>query len=324
MAKASSLDTELAQARRLADRPPADLTDAEIRSLLASKHGMVASKGAQLTAEAKRETLIPDLLRAFDRFLVNGEKTDRGCVGKFAAINALCALDHRDGDLYRRGLHVIQLEASFGPRVDSAAELRGRCAIALAECGAPRAILDIVPLLVESQPQARLGAARAIGAFGSEEAAAILRLKVLTGDPEPIVLAECCLALLHISIADHAPFLIPFLQTSDDALTIDFVTNLTESRDPAILPIIQALYPTASSPSVRKAILSALALMRIDGALEFLLELLTTELHARAMEALDALRVRRADDRLRTRLEAAITQRNDPALLKHYRAVFDA
>jgi len=322
MPKPPSLEDQLARVRILRDRPIADISDAELLGLLSSKHSIIAAKAAEMAGTGKRAALIPDLLAAFDRFMENPEKNDRGCAAKFAVINALCALDYRDPTLYRRGMNHVQKEASFGPQTDTAAEMRGRCAIALAECGADLAVLEIVEVLVDPEPQARIGAARAISAFGSEEAAAILRLKLLTGDDEPIVLAECCLALLHLSMEQHADFVATFLASADDAVAIDFATSLTESRDPGVLSIMRTIYAQARSSTVRKAVLAALALLRVDGAIEFILERIAADLHAQAKEALDSLKPRRADERLRARIEAVLEKRGDAVLQRHYNAAF--
>jgi hypothetical protein len=78
--------------------------------------------------------LIPDLLAAFDRFLVDPVKSDSQCWAKTAMAKALNDLGHREAEVYSRGLVHVQLEAMWGGHADSAATLRGTCALALADC----------------------------------------------------------------------------------------------------------------------------------------------------------------------------------------------
>jgi len=78
-----------------------------------------------------------------------------------------------------------QPEPVWGGPVDTALDLRCTCAMGLAGTAYPRAIIELVTLLQDSEHHARSGAARAIACTEPLAAEPVLRLKALGGDPEP-------------------------------------------------------------------------------------------------------------------------------------------
>ncbi len=315
MGKALSLEEELVGLRGLRER--GGVTDGEVTRLLGSKFNLIAAAGAEMAGEGGREGLLANLVAAFERFLKNGEKTDKGCLAKVALVNALCRLDHRDEEVYLRGLHCVQKEPSFGGAVDTAGELRGRCATALAESNYPHALDEIVPLLVDGEVQARVGAARAVAAVGSDGAAAALKLKLLVGDAEPMVLGEVVTGLLAIAPERGVAFVVGVLgrATADDGAAI--TAALAESRNPAALTVLQAAYEAAKTAEGRVTALRAIALLRVDGAMEYLLGLVERALHPRAREVVEAVGVRKDDEGFRRRLEEALVKRDDQFLMRY-------
>lgn len=321
MAKAVALEDQLAQLKSLraaSTRSPADLA-----KLLDSKHSVIVAGAAPLVAEDRLVELIPALIKAFDRFLANGDKNDKGCAAKFAIVNALCALNHREPETYLAGLRCVQLEPGFGGSSDTAGELRGRCAIALAEMAHPSIVIDIAPLLADKDGQTRVGAARALGVIASEGAAGTLRLKLLLGDEEPAVLTECAAALLAISARDHAAFVISALQAAkkDDVIEAILVA-LGECRDSAIVEPLKQMYAAARIEPDRRAALRILARLRVDGAHEALLDIIEKALHIHAKEAVEAAAPLRNDPRFMQKLDAALDRRDDKFLTRHRDEVF--
>ncbi len=111
---------------------------------------------------------------------------------------------------YLKGMKHVQMEPVWGGSVDTAAELRAVCAMGLASTRWPDKLRELVHLLVDREWQARAGAARALGAIGSEPALLLLRLKALSGDPEPEVLADCFTGLLVAEDAERCRFVASF------------------------------------------------------------------------------------------------------------------
>jgi len=132
-------DKELAELEALAEslraNPAVDAaTVKRLRRALAHRSNFLVGKAAKLVADAELFALLPDALAAFDRFFVDAARTDPKCWAKNALAKTLVKLEHRQKDAYLRGLRHHQMEASWGPPVDSAAALRGTCAHALVDC----------------------------------------------------------------------------------------------------------------------------------------------------------------------------------------------
>ncbi len=74
------------------------------------------------------------------------------------------------------------MEPVWGGTADTAADVRGTCAIGLVATGYPRALVAIAALLYDAEPDARLGAIRAAANGTPREAELLLRSKALAGD----------------------------------------------------------------------------------------------------------------------------------------------
>ncbi len=85
-----------------------------------------------------RALSLPDLLAAFRRFLADPSK-DKGCLAKIAIAEALTRLEHEEAEIFLEGIRHMQREPVWGGTEDTAAWLRGLCAIGLAGCRHPRA-----------------------------------------------------------------------------------------------------------------------------------------------------------------------------------------
>ena len=98
------------------------------------------SKAAALAGELRLTELLPDLVRAFDRFMTDPAKTDPQCWAKNAIVKALKDLNHDDPAVFLRGMEHVQMEPVWGdpPVADSAIALRGACALALVACSLDR------------------------------------------------------------------------------------------------------------------------------------------------------------------------------------------
>ncbi len=99
---------------------------------LKDRSNYLVSKAAASVGELRLTALIPDLLRSFDRFMLDPAKTDPQCWAKNAIVKALKDLNHDDPAVFLRGVGHVQMEAVWGTSVDTALTLRGAfCALAL-------------------------------------------------------------------------------------------------------------------------------------------------------------------------------------------------
>ena len=98
-------------------------------------------------------------------------RTDPGCAAKTAIVEALRRLEQDERALYRRAAAHVQMEPVFGGRVDTAVDLRGAAAMALAESAGGDVLVDLAHLLADPEAPVRVSAARAVAVHGRETAA---------------------------------------------------------------------------------------------------------------------------------------------------------
>src|ERR1700677_4868944 len=185
-----AFDKKIEELEAVRSAPSSASTADQLRKALRDRNNFLASKAAALAGEFGLRDLIPDLVTAFDRFMVNPAKSDPQCWAKNAIARALKALEHDDPSVFIRGCKHIQLEPVWGGRADAAATLRATCALALAACAIGRAeiLRHLVDLLVDPETPVRVDASRAIAQLPGWDSAILLRLKTLTGDKEPEVI----------------------------------------------------------------------------------------------------------------------------------------
>ncbi len=188
------------------------------------------ARAARVARELRLGAVLPDLLLAFDRFMANAPRLDKRCAAITEIVSALYELDYDDPPPFLAGLKHIQLEASYGPPVDEAAKLRGLSAQGLLRTRYPDALSEVLPLLVDREPSARVGAVRALAANGGEAGVLLLRLKVLTGDPEAEILGECFAGLLVASPEKSVPFVSHYIDSPDSSLAEVAILALGGSR----------------------------------------------------------------------------------------------
>jgi HEAT repeat protein len=254
------------------------------------------------------EALVPDLVAAFPRFFDGLPRTDPGCSAKTAIVEALRRLEHDDPALYRRGAGHVQMEPVFGGRVDTAVDLRGASALALAETASADVLVDLANLLADREPPVRISAARAVAVHGRGSGIPLLHLKALAGDPEPRVVSECLLALLHLDARGEMPFVASFLEKGDGDAEAAAVA-LGESRLAEALPVLRAWLEPARRRRLGRTALVAIASLRRDEAVDLLLSLARDEEPQAAREALAALASAGGGDALYGRAKAAVAAR---------------
>jgi hypothetical protein len=277
-----------------------------------SNHAVAAAAGAAEHLEASG--LAPDLVHAFERLMRDPAKLDQGCKATTAIVQALIQLEDPAAKVYFAGIRHVQKEGSYGPPVDVAAPLRGLCARGLARMGHPDALLECVTLLADPEVTARTGAIRAIADSGRPDGVLLLRLKALLGDTEIEVTGECFGALLSLDPAGSVEFVAKFLDSRLEGIGEQAALALGESHQPAAFEVLRDAWERGGLGEQRRTLLVAIAMLRIDEALEFLLSRLAEESGPVAADALAGLAFYARDEAVLTRVEQIIRQRGDGAL----------
>jgi len=312
MAKSRSADQLLDRLSALRHEPLSDQTRERLGTALASKVSFIVAKAAEIALELKVGGLCHAMEDAFARFL--GESpTDKACLAKTALARAALLLDYPADSIFRTGIRHVQMEGSFGPPVDAAAELRGLCGMGMAQVRASDVIEALIDLLADSEMQARIGAVRALEMSGKVESAALLRLKVVLGDREPAVIGECLTGLIRLTPRESLPLVKRFLHGHDEVVCEEAILALGTSREPAAFEMLRDFHSKAHA-ALRPTLLAAIASMRVPGAREFLLRLVECDSIAVACEVLDALKAHRSDPTLRQKLSEIASPRGEEQL----------
>lgn len=289
---------------------------------LASDVSRAVVKAAEIARERQFEELLPDLLRAFERFMARPVKSDPGCVAKTAIVLALAKLGHDDPSAFLRGIRHVQMEPVWGGRVDTAVDLRGACAFGLVGIGDRAVLYELADLLADKEAPARISAARALAALGSDDAVPLLRLRALIGDAEPRVLTECLLALLRLQPAAGLAFVLRQLESEEEERASAAALALGESRLPEAFEPLRDWFGRSPAGARRRTGLIALGLLRRDEAFDCLLALLEESRGATPVDALQALSVASGNEALRERVRRIVERRDEPRLHSEFRRLF--
>lgn len=296
---------------------------AELRQYLANKSSTVVAKAAKLAAEFELHELRPQLVEAFDRFMSHPATSDRGCAAKMQIVRALEALGAPEQTVFLTGIRHIQMEGSFGPPVDTASGLRAASAMGLVRMNHPDAILEIVTLLVDREADARMGAVRALAYSGRPEAVPLVRLKALQPDPSVNVMGECFTALMAIAPESSLDFVAAYLDAPNAAVAEAAALALGESHQAAAVETLKSRWRPEALVSLRRALLTGLALARQESAFEFLFSLAATAGEKTAAEVLSALAMYRHDERIRSRAATLVASSHSAQLQRTFENEFN-
>ena len=250
-----------------------------LRKALTQRNNFVVAKAADLTREFNLQDLTPELLKAFDHFFENPEKSDPQCWAKNAISRTLAAFEVQDPEIFLRGMRHIQLEAVWGGRSDTAGTLRASCALALVQCRCltnDELLAHLIDLFADTEKTVRAEVARAIEQVGSSSASLLLRLRATLAHDEPEVLGACYSGILRLEGASAIPWISHFLIGGDDAAG-EAALAIAGTHCAQALDTLQKSLDVAADPWFRSVLLSAIALTRQDAAMEFLLDLVKSE-----------------------------------------------
>jgi HEAT repeat protein len=300
-------------------------TEASLRTLreaLKSRESRAVAKAAAVAAEQDLTVLRPELDAALRRLLDEGHTADPGCAAKGALCEALDRLGHDDRELFRQAIRHVQWEPVWGGRVDTAVELRGAAAMALARLDPQGALIDLARLLGDPQPPARMAAARALAYRGGTDSLALLHLRIHTGDPAPPVMGASFEAALRVSPASSVALVAGFLDSASTEVCEEAALALGASRLPEAFPPLREWCGRVVDAGRRRMGLRAMALLRREESLAFLLERVREGSSRAAAEAIEALADLRGDERLVARVREAAAQREESQVRAALREVF--
>jgi HEAT repeat protein len=295
---------------------------AELKAFLKNRSNLVVAKAAKITSQMRATELVPGLMAAFHRLMENPSKLDKGCAATTEIVGALYELDHAEPEVYLIGIHHVQMEGSFGPPVDAAAKLRAISALALARTRHPDALDEIVSLLVDKWPEARIGAVRALAVNGGLAGALLIKLKILSGESELDVLAECFSGLMAAAPERSLPLIAGFIDSEDMAVAEAALLALGSSRLPAALDLLKGRWEKTTAGPLRKIVLLAIAMIRSDPAIDFLLALLEECTPTMAKDVIAALALFRNNERVRSQVESLVARRNEKSVSEVFRQEF--
>ena len=295
----------------------------ELRAALRDRSNLVVAKAAKVARELRATELLPEMVAAFDRLMVNASKLDKRCAAVTELVTAMYEMDYDEPQPYLVGLKHVQMEGSYGPPVDEAAKLRAVSAQGLLRTRYVDALEEVVALLVDREPAARAGAVRALAANGGEAGGLLLRLKVLTGDEEPAVLAECFAGLLSAGEKTVA-FVAKYVDVADEAIAETAMLALGESRLPAAYDVLKEKWERTVSAAVRKVLLAAMAASRLEEAVQFLVSVVENGGVSTAKDALEALSIYRSNERVVAAVRHAVEAGKERGLGEQFRREFEA
>jgi len=237
---------------------------------------------------------------AFDRFMVKPETTDKRCAAKIEILKALCKLEYSSPSVFRRGVEHVQMNhwaARWIPQPKCARWRNGPGADGLSE-----ALEEIVPLLLDCERDARIGAVRPSRppAFRRRAAAAAQSAERRRAGGSGECFAACC-----------APR--PTNRCSSCRSSSTIMKRSLRKPPPGAgrLAAGERLCGAARriqllrARSLRRTLLLAIALLRRENAIDYLLGLVENGESQVSADAVAALAMYKDDPNLQARLNQA-------------------
>ncbi|MUG92039.1 hypothetical protein F7734_06015 [Scytonema sp. UIC 10036] len=317
MAKLRKLEETLSVLAQIRENPLDEQAIAILRQTLKSKYSVAVARTAKIVGELAIANMIPDLVAAFERMMVKPADTDPGCLAKKEIAETLYRFEYGEESLFLQGIHHIQMEPVWGGKEDTAAILRGICALGLVRMNYPDVMNELADLLADPKPEARVAAAKAIAYTANSQGVPLLRLKVRMGDKAPQVLSECFIALLQLAPIQSLPLIASFLVASEEQVCELAALALGESRLNEAFLILKSWWEKTINAQLRRTGLLAIAMLRQDSSSEFLLSLIKEGKSIDAKDAIAALSIYRENAELWQRVEQVVRERGDDDILNY-------
>jgi HEAT repeat protein len=169
---------------------------------------------------------------------------------------------------------------------------------------------ELTDLLADPEPPARIAAARGLASTGREEAALLLRLRVLSGETSPEVLSECVTGMLRVDPKRSLPLAERLLAHEAWDVRDSVAFALGDWRHPSALPLLRTAFEREEEADVRRSILVSAGLVRAPEAVDWLVSVIGFAPPRDAAAAVDSLRVsHRRDATVAARVRSAVEAR---------------
>lgn len=324
------IEQQLEEIRRLSDSGVTPETIAALRKLLKDHVNLVVAKAAAVTARLQLDALVPDLLATYFKLFEDGIKQDTQCWGKTAIAKALKALDYSESAPYIRALSYQQWEPVWGSEVDTAADLRATCTLALVPCrdlSRDEKLWHLLRSLTDPCVPVRLEAARALEQMEGRESALMLRIKAQLGDRESTVTGQVMESSLAIEGSSAVAFVAGFLSQKDLPAYNEEVAEfaalaLGGSRVPEATVLLQKAWQGSLKAHLKPVVLRAISTSREPDAFPFLLSIVTDGRQNDAVASLEALAIHRDSEMLYQSVQAAVSERAEAEIEHAFRQTF--
>lgn len=305
-----TVETKLQALQDLIEKDSQENCQIALKNALKEKNNFIVAKAAKWTAERLQYDLIPELVSAYNRFLENPLKHDKTCAAKIAIVRALYDLDFDSPKFYRDGLRYRQFEPVWGGQVDTAVEVRCTSAMGLASTNDHRVMIDLIEILHDEEYKARIGAVKAMEMLPPYQTELVLRHKILQGDYESEVIAQCFSSLMKAAAEESLDFVAACLQQEDLSVCESAAIALGESRlDEALDILIDESKNITLHNALQHALFQAIALHRKDRAVEYLLSVIELEGHTAACDAVEVLAIYSYNQDLKDKVKTRVLER---------------
>jgi hypothetical protein len=325
MAKGRTVEDQLAKVSALRGMGAGVLATA-LGKFLESKINLVAAKAADIAREAGVKSLEGKLAEAFWRFMKDPAKTDKGCAAKKAIAEALYEMGCESPaarDVLLAGVKHVQVEPGWGENAETGGELRGVSALGLVRMAHRDVMTILVDLLMDTSFQARMIAARAIAYAGRDEGALLLRLKLLAGDSQEGVLAECLTALGRLGGIKSLEFIGRYLDDPEEpGLFGAAAMAIGEMRRKEGFDVLKQTWEAAFDTEMREQLLLPIALCRLPESVDFLVGVIQNGVEKLAQGAVEALAIYKHDSAVRERVEKAVRGRGAAGIIEGFGKAF--
>lgn len=311
MANRKSFQETLDELTALESQSVTETGSEKLRKSLTGTNNLLAAAAARIASKHNLTGLIPDLTNAFERFMVNPLKSDRGCLAKEAVVKALDMLRCSDTDLFLRGIRHVQMEPAYGKPVDTAPALRILCLSALMRTGYSGIYFETVRCLADPELPVRKAAVSALTELGDESAELLLRSRALSWRSDPEISGDCFSALMKINPERSLGFIGEFIGCGDAAVSEDAALAVGHSRIPEAFEMLLNLYSTSIEHAFKRRLILPMALTLADPAFEFLLSQYRDGSRDIAETAADALKLFASNPERNRRIADIFRERTD-------------
>lgn len=302
--------SQLAALNAAAADPHDPVAAATLRHSLSTSGSHVVARAAEIIGEYGLLDYQQQLVSAFGRFVRDGARVDPGCGAKISIAAALVSLEAPVADFFLAGTRLVQMEGSYGPPIDTAAQLRALCVSGLAMTGHDDTLLVVARLLTDTEPDTRIGAIRAVARCAQPGGLPLLWYKSLRGDPEMPVMLECFAVMLDLDPTRTLPHVAGFLAHETPELAETAALAIGQARPRGALDVLDATLGRQPNATLRRTILTAMAMLRSDEAVDRLLAMLEQATFVERRDIMAALELFRHDDRVWRRVERTLARIN--------------